>query len=224
MPIIAEPMPPTCIAGFGSLPERVRAFIALRLDAAVDNAIAALSERLKASDNGLRQDDIRWVRRANFHLTLLFLGPAVPRERLAAISAPLDAIARQTAPFEITARGVRAFPNLGRPRVIWVGLHGDGLPGLAARVAEAAARCGFAPERRAYSPHLTIGRVRSLKSSGRLRRALGEAAESTFGVSRIERVMLYRSELGPHSPTYHELAAYPFAADTDEMKALGSRG
>jgi 2'-5' RNA ligase len=191
------------------MPERVRAFIALRLDAAVDDAIADLTERLRAPENDNPQEGIRWVRRANFHLTLFFLGPAVPRERLAPIAEALDEIVIATAPFEIVARGVGVFPNPARPRVIWVGLHSDALAALAARVTEAAERCGFTPERRAYSPHLTIGRVRSLKLPGRLRRSLSKAADSSFGISRIERVMLYRSELGPQSSTYHELAAFP---------------
>jgi RNA 2',3'-cyclic 3'-phosphodiesterase len=204
-------MPATSIAGFASVPERVRAFIALRLDAAVDDSIADLTERLRAPENDNPQEGIRWVRRANFHLTLLFLGPSVPRERLAPIADALGAIAKTTASFEIAARGVGAFPNLARPRVIWVGLHGDALAGLAARVAEAAERCGFAPERRVYSPHLTVGRVRSLRSPGRLRRALNEAVDSSFGASRIERVVLYRSEPGPQSSTYHELAVFQFA-------------
>jgi RNA 2',3'-cyclic 3'-phosphodiesterase len=211
--IVLKSMPATSIAGFASLPERERAFIALRLDAAVEDAIAALIERLRAPQNDIRpndirEDGIRWVRRANFHLTLFFLGPAVPRERLAPIADALGAIAEATAPFEIAARGVGVFPNPARPRVVWVGLDGDELAALAARVADAAARCGFAPERRAFSPHLTIGRVRSLNSPARLRRSLGEAADSNFGVSRIERVTLYRSELGPQSSTYHELAAF----------------
>lgn len=203
------------------MPERVRAFIALRLDPAVEDVIAALVERLRAErlcapENSIGQDDtrelgIRWVRRANFHLTLFFLGPAVPRERLAPVVDALETIAKTTAPFEIAARGVGAYPSLARPLVIWVGLDGRELVRLAARVAEAAERCGFAPERRAYSPHLTIARVRSLRFPGRLRPALEEAADSSFGVSRIEHVMLYRSEPGPKSSTYHELVAFPFA-------------
>jgi RNA 2',3'-cyclic 3'-phosphodiesterase len=201
----------------------VRAFIALRLDPAVEEAIAGLIERLRAPESGIASDGVRWVRRANFHLTLFFLGPAVPRERLVPIADELGVIARTTVPFEVATRGVGAFPNPARPRVIWVGLDsvnrnstgsdGGGLATLALRVAEAAVRCGFAPERWAWSPHLTIGRVRSPKSLGRLRRALGEAANSSFGVSRIERVMLYRSEPGPQSSTYHELATFPFDAN-----------
>jgi 2'-5' RNA ligase len=201
-------MPPTRIAGFASLPERVRAFIALRLDAAVEEAIASLIERLRKSEN---EDGIRWVRRTNFHLTLLFLGPSVPRERLAPIAEALGAIAETTLPFEIVSRGVGVFPNPARPRVIWVGLEGNSLLALAARVAEAAARCGFEAKRRAYSPHLTIARVRSLNSPARLRSALSTAEVSDFGVSRIERVMLYRSELGSQSSIYHELTAFPLS-------------
>ena len=201
----------------------MRAFIALRLDPAVEEAIAGLIERLRAPASGIPSDSnsVRWVRRANFHVTLFFLGPAVPRERLAPIADALCAIAKTTAPFEIAARGVGVFPNPARPRAIWVGLDSAGmdsigldggrLAALAARVAEAAERCGFAPDRRAWSPHLTIGRVRSPGSPGRLRRVLGEAADSSFGVSRIERLMLYRSEPGPQSSTYQELAAFPFA-------------
>jgi 2'-5' RNA ligase len=209
-------MPASSIAAFASLPERVRAFIALRLDSAVDDAIADLTERLSAPENGspqvdTRERNIRWVRRANFHLTLLFLGPAVPRERLAPLADALGLVANATAPFEVTAQGVSAFPSLARPRVIWIGLHGDPLTELAARVAEAAGRCGFALERRAYSPHLTIGRVRSIKSPARLRPALEAVANSSFGVSRIERMMLYRSVPGRPSSTYHQLAAFPFA-------------
>jgi RNA 2',3'-cyclic 3'-phosphodiesterase len=198
----------TDIESLASLPERVRAFIALRLSAApVEEGIAALIERLRTPDDG-----IRWVRRSNFHLTLFFLGPSVPRERLAPIAEALGMIAATSAPFEIAARGVGAFPNLARPRAVWVGLHGAELIRLAAQVTDAAVRCGFAAERRGYSPHLTIGRVRTLRSPGRLRRALHEEADSSFGHPRIERVVLYRSELGPESSTYHELAAFPFGS------------
>src|SRR5579864_3868041 len=200
-------MPATSIAGLASIPERLRAFITLRLDAAVEAAIAALVERLRAPQNDIRQNDIpedgiRWVRRANFHLTLFFLGPAVPRERLAPIADALGAIAEVTAPFVIAARGVGVFPNLARPRVIWIGLEGGDLSALAARVANAGARCGFTPESRAYTPHLTIGRVRSPRPPQRLRESLGDIADLSFGVSRIERVMLYRSEPGPRSSAY----------------------
>ncbi len=212
-------MPARNIAGLASLPEHLRAFIALRLDAPVEEALARLIERLRVPENGSEQAGIRWVQRANFHLTVFFLGPSVPRDRLTPIADALGAIAKETSPFEIAARGVDAFPSLARPRVIWVGLYGETLLGLAARVADAARRCGFAPERHTYSPHLTIGRVRSLRSPALPRRPLSDEADSSFGVSRVERVMLYRSELGLRSPTYHELAGFPLEALAESFTA-----
>ena len=212
----------TRIAGFTSLPERVRAFIALRLDATVERQIAALIDRLRTPESGDQKSTIRWVRAANFHLTLFFLGPAVPRERLLPIAQALGAIAEVTAPFVIAARGVGAFPNLARPRIIWIGLEGEELSSLAARVTNAAARCGFMPESRAYTPHLTIGRVRAPRPPQRLGESLGDAADLSFGFSRIERVVLYRSEPGPRSSTYHELAAFPLGrrARTADGRAI----
>jgi 2'-5' RNA ligase len=218
-------MPASNIAGFDSLPERVRAFIALRLDAAVDDAIAELIGRLRGPrhdesaraepQDRARDDGIRWVRRENFHLTLFFLGPAVARERLWAVADALGVIAAATAPFTIAARSVGAFPNPSRPQVIWVGLDGDALIALAARVAAAVKRCGFAPERRAFTPHLTIGRIRSMRSARRLEHSLREAANSSFGVSLVDRMILYRSETGPTGSSYHELAALAFGARED---------
>ena len=195
------------MTSFASLPERVRAFIAIRLENAVQDAIAGLIDRLRGADRaGIGA--IRWVAPENLHLTLLFLGPSVPREDLAALADALDAIARTVVPFEAAARRVGAFPNLGRPGVIWVGLESENLVALAGRVAEAAERCGFVPERRAYTPHLTIGRVRA-RMPEHLKRLLREEGDSSFGVSLVERMILYRSETGSRAAVYSEIAAFP---------------
>jgi len=219
-------MPASSIAGFHSLPGRVRAFIALRLDKAVDDAIAELIGRLRlprhdesarAEPRGCaREDGIRWVRRENFHLTLFFLGPVVARERLPAVADALGAVAETTAPFEVAAQSVGVFPSPSRPQVIWIGLSGGELVALAARVSAAAERCGFTPERRPFAPHLTIGRIRSPQSAKWLRHSLGEAANLSFGMSRVERMVLYRSETGPAGSTYYELAAFALGAREGE--------
>lgn len=186
-----------------SLPSKVRAFIAIRLDAAVEAAVAGLITRLRTSEDG-----IRWVKPSNFHLTLFFLGPAVARERLAPVAQALDEIAMATAPFEVEAHGTGTFPNMARPRVIWIELRGPELVSLASRVSEAAERSGFKADRRKYEPHLTIGRVRSLKSWGAVRPILEEETRHSFGISRVDRIVLYRSELAPGASIYHELASF----------------
>lgn len=190
-----------------ALPETVRAFIALKLNRAVEAEISDLIDRLRSPNDG-----VRWVRPSNFHLTLFFLGPAVARERIAPVAEALGALAAASLPFDLEARGMGVLPDAARPRVIWIGLHGPELIALAERVAEAAERCGFKRERHGYLPHLTVGRVRSPRSWRELRPKFQQAAGQSFGISRIERIILYRSELNSEAARYHEIAAFPLGA------------
>jgi 2'-5' RNA ligase len=176
------------------------------MSAEVEDSLADFIEEMRGLASG-----IRWVRPTNLHLTLRFLGDAVDAERLAALREKLTDIAAQTAPFVIDARGTGAFPNLARPRVIWAGLIGDELVHLAARVEDAAVDAGFTRERRPYSPHLTIGRVRDLRGWSAARRAIESAADREFGSSTCESMILYRSVLGPETSTYHEFARFGFS-------------
>ncbi|MGH7814808.1 MAG: RNA 2',3'-cyclic phosphodiesterase [Candidatus Binataceae bacterium] len=192
-----------------NFPERgaagIRAFVAIRMSEAVEEKIGALIDRIRHPN-----DCIRWVRRANLHVTLKFLGPAVDPRRLAPFADAMRALAARTAPFEIEARGVGAFPDLDRPRVIWVRLESVELGALAARVEAAAAECGFAREERHWSGHLTIGRIRDPHGFTPTRAELAEAAREEFGASRIESITLYRSHLAPEGSTYEALATFLF--------------
>lgn len=191
------------------MPDRVRAFVALRLSAEVEQAVADFIESIQPPGNP-HGGGIRWVRRANLHLTLRFLGREVAAPALEQLDRALGQIASATAPFTIGVRGAGAFPNLAWPRVIWVGLESPELAVLAARVEAAAVEAGLAPERRAFSPHLTIGRVRNFIGWGATRRAIKAAAERDFGRTAAESMILYRSILGTEASTYEELARYPF--------------
>ncbi len=139
------------------LAPKIRAFVAVRLGAETEHALDGLIDELRAPGDG-----ISWARRANLHLTLRFLGAAVDSSLIAPLIERLNAIARARAPFSVAARGIGAFPNLAHPRVIWAGLEAEELLALASCVETAAVESGFEAERRPYSPHLTIGRVRDL--------------------------------------------------------------
>ena len=104
---------------------------------------------------------MRWVRPAGIHLTLRFLGDA-PAEQVAAVRAGLDQAAVQCAPFELHLKNLGCFPNLRRPRVIWVGLEDpeERLGELQKAVEEQVRSLGWEPEERTFRPHLTLGRVR----------------------------------------------------------------
>jgi 2'-5' RNA ligase len=174
----------------------------------VEDNVAKTIDELRRPDDG-----VRWVPRANLHITLKFLGPAVDSHRLQRLTAGLRQLATKTAPFEVSAAGIGAFPNLEHPRAIWVGLHSvepGALAALAARLETAAAEHGFEREKRRWSGHLTIGRVRGESIKDETRDALNAVRDRNFGVSKIESITLYRSHLGPNAASYEALATFLF--------------
>lgn len=186
------------------LPDKIRAFVAVRLAAQVESEIGAFVETLRRLNA-----DISWVGRDRFHVTLRFLGDEFSAQAIPQLSDALARVAAAGAPFEVEARGAGAFPNLERPRVIWIALPSVQLTQLGERVEAAAVDCGLERERRPYSPHLTIGRVRNSRGLSAVRSALLAAADRDFGSSRIETLTLYRSILGNGPATYTELARFP---------------
>ena len=183
--------------------------MALRLSAASVATIASFID-----DRRDVADGISWTRPANLHLTLRFLGDAVPAAIIPMVVAALEQIAAVTETFPLTARGAGTFPDAARPRVVWIGLHSDHLIRLAERVESAARECGFPPETRPFAPHLTIGRVRDRRGWSVLRDALVVAADRDFGNSLIDSMALYRSILGHGAPTYEAIAHFPFKSTT----------
>ena len=125
-----------------------------------------------------------------------------------AVGARADAAAG-SAPVDVTFHGIGAFPGLERPRILWVGLAHGALEArrLQARVADALATRRFAREERPWQPPLTIGRVPDERRWRRevgppLRRALAQAATTTFGTQRVAEVALMRSDLSPAGARY----------------------
>lgn len=178
----------------------LRCFIAIELPPELKDTIHGLTGGLRAS--GAR---VKWVPAENLHLTLKFLGntpeETVPdiRDRLAGVSALHPA-------FTLEFRGAGAFPDLRWPRVVWAGvLDSDALLGLQRDVEEAMGELGFAPEGKAYSPHLTLGRVKSPGGLAGLRGELAALGDTVFGSVRVGEVSLMKSELGPSGARHERL-------------------
>jgi RNA 2',3'-cyclic 3'-phosphodiesterase len=188
------------------------------LDATVRSALGAEIERLRPLAGG-----VGWVATDNLHLTLKFLG-AVDGDRIEAIRAALDRAARGIHGFDFAVQGLGAFPSLTRPRVIWAGITGasahptgasahptsaPALAELAERVEHELGELGFPREARAFSPHITLGRVREPRSNPKLAAVLEAARTLALGRIRVDRVCLMRSDLSPHGARYTELSSHP---------------
>ena len=182
---------------------RIRSFVAIDLDAPVQQAVRAVQGEL-ARINA----DVRWVRPEGLHVTLKFLG-AVEAARLERVHAALAAAMADQPPLHVRVHGLGAFPGWRRPRVVWVGLHGDGMVELAARVEDALAPLGFAREQRAFTPHLTLGRVNSPRGWTRLEEVCKAHLDDDFGESDIDAVAIYRSTLQRGGAVYTLLWTIP---------------
>jgi len=178
----------------------IRAFIAVDLDSFVIEKLCQAIGELK-----LLLPTVRWVAPQNFHFTLKFLGD-IDESQVEAIGAALVEALCPFSRLSINAKGLGVFPDLRRPRVLWVGLAGNDLTALAARVESALEPLGFAAEQRPFTPHLTIGRWRQYD---RAPKSLGEALAGwrnrEFGESTIDNVVFYQSVLEPKGATYHTL-------------------
>ena len=100
-----------------------------------------------------------------------------------------------------------AFPSLRSPRVVWVGLDDQGgrLVTLQNQIEKEMSKLGFEEEKRAFSPHLTLGRIRSPRGKEELVKYLLDERERVFGEINIDRVILFKSELKPTGAVYSVL-------------------
>jgi 2'-5' RNA ligase len=177
----------------------IRSFVAVDLDAPVRRAVSDLQGALRRTNA-----DVRWVRPEGLHVTLKFLG-AVDPARLERVHAALAADLRDQPALHVSVRGLGAFPTWRRPRVVWIGLHGEGVAALAARIDATLAPLGFAPEQRAFTPHLTLARVNSPRGWPRLEEACKAHLDDDFGASDIGAVTIYRSTLQRGGAVYAPL-------------------
>lgn len=183
----------------------IRAFLALRPDDEVLKSLKAVQQEL-----GQAGIDARWVTPDAIHLTVQFLGD-VREHELPEIERGLRDSIATVKPFEIEFRGLGVFPNQKRPRVVWVGLHGDGIGGVSEVVETVLSPLGFPPEEREMTPHITLGRLRSTRGTETLVRIIRASTERVFGASPVKAVTLYRSQLRPDGAVYTPVTTFPFS-------------
>jgi 2'-5' RNA ligase len=175
----------------------VRAFLALPIDPAARDQVARVIEDLRPLLRG-----VRWVSSAGWHLTLRFLGPST-QEALDCLSQPLRAAAAACPAGEGRLGPLGLFPERGSPRVLWLDVELPEPARTLQRACEAAARsAGFAPEDRPFKGHLTLGRWREMVPGPKL-------PSVVWGVTRLEELVLFRSDLKPQGALYTPLQVMP---------------
>lgn len=143
------------------------------------------------------------------HLTVKFFG-TITQEEIRRISFALNAHDWGQPSLHLTLESLGVFPNLRRPRVLWVGTGGDVLPlqGLVKRMNDTLAREGFAREERPFIPHWTLARLNGTQEVKGLSRVLETYENDKWAQFVTDTVTLFASELTPRGAVYTPLAAY----------------
>ena len=179
-----------------SAPDHVRAFVALELEARLREAMGELQARLRPRLGG-----IRLARPEGIHLTLRFLGGTTPAQ-IEALRPLLAAAASACPPAEVPVAGLFTFPERGSPRVLWLGLEVKQAIHDLQKACERAARgAGFEKEDRPFRAHLTLGRWRD-------RAPRPELPAADLGTTRLETLVLYKSDLLPGGAVYTPLERF----------------
>jgi 2'-5' RNA ligase len=180
-----------------------RIFIALELPQDVQQAIRHFQADLKRV---IPRRAARWTRPEGIHLTLKFLGD-VPVQHMEEISDALRQAAQGHQALRLRVEGAGCFPNLERPRVLWLGVAGDldALRSLQAGVEKCTSPLGFPPEERSFSPHLTLARTTqgaSHAEASAIGAAIRQVDPGELATWQATTVSLMRSHLMPDGAVY----------------------
>lgn len=186
----------------------LRAFIAVEIPADLRQQAGRLTASLREKIGPL----VRWVPVENMHLTLKFLGDVAP-SNVEMLSQMVQAEANLFPCFDFQVGGLGSFPNLKRPRVLYIGIQAPAvLEALQRGIESASRRLGYESDERGFSPHLTIGRVRQNVTSTEqqtIRRVLEQTKIDSLGTARVDSVHLYKSDLRSDGSVYTRLYSAP---------------
>ena len=147
----------------------------------------------------------RWQSEDQLHLTLRFVGD-VDRPVAEDVAAALSGI--WMTPFEVEPRGIGAFEHRGRPETLWAGVQPlQPLKTLHSKIDQACVRAGLEPERRAYTPHITLARLG--RDSGPIAGLLELEGGAVGPAFTVDGFGLFESRRGPDGASYSLIEHYP---------------
>lgn len=175
----------------------MRLFVALLLGEWVRAGLARVQAKLARSC-----EMVRWIPSEQLHLTVKFLGE-VAESDVTAVSEALARASLRAAPCTMEIACTGCFPSSGPVRIVWAGARDTpkALDQCVETVTSELAQIGFAPERRPWSAHITLGRVRDDRTGGRIRAAV-DAMSLEAMEQPVEAVTLMSSVLSAKGPTY----------------------
>lgn len=179
----------------------IRAFIAAPIPPEIRRKLREIQDELRRLESGA----VRWTHPEGIHLTFHFLGE-IEESGVPVLAEMLREAGAACPTFSWRVRGLGAFPNLRRPRVFWAGLEaGEPAAGLHQALKAGLERLRYPVESRAFSPHLTLGRVKALTGLAAVTRRIEELQDSDLGEFETREIVLFQSDLKPGGAVYTPL-------------------
>ena len=162
----------------------------------------------------LRGERMKWISPVQLHFTLAFLGDTSP-EQVSQTGRMLQRLVPAYDAPRVQYRGMGVFRNMKDPRVLWIGLDIDPvLRNLKAELDRELKAIGFRVDKRDFTPHLTLARIKQLQDKEALKELTQAYREYFFQESTIRQLIYYESILGREGPTYRVIisARFKYAA------------
>ena len=173
----------------------MRVFIAIEIsNKEILKKVETFQKNVKINANPIRVEQI--------HFTLQFLGE-ITEEKCQQVKNVLNEISFSQ--FDVSLKNVGAFPNLKNPKVIWIGVEGDGakkLTDLAKEIGMRLTIIDFKMDKK-FKPHLTVFRVK--KKIENVSSIITDFETEEFGTETISKIKLKKSVLSPKGPEYSDL-------------------
>jgi 2'-5' RNA ligase len=179
-------------------PAKIRAFIAVELPDALKAALGEVQEAFRTA-----RGRMKWVRPAGMHLTLKFLGD-VEEGLVPEIGRRIEMACDGRKAFPVHFYGTGVFPDLRRPRVLWIGVKegAEALIETATALDPLLREIGFPEETRPFRPHLTLARIKEIGDRQGFKALVAQHREIDAGTMTANGVHLVESRLRPDGAVY----------------------
>ena len=189
-----------------------RIFIAIKLPEVVIGKITEISHYFQSQTPS---EALKWVETENLHLTLRFLGE-ITEETVGKVQSILPQAVAGQPRFTLSVEGLGMYPNVGQPRVIWLGVKGaEPMVALHGKLETVLARISIERENRPFNPHLTLARIRQ-RTDRATAHQIGETLSAfkvgTLGAFQVGEIHLIESQLTPQGPIYTTRFTAPLSA------------
>jgi len=193
----------------------MRVFIAIDIDKAIRKGLADLQTELRSKVD-IKKSDVKWVNAENVHLTLKFLGEIKDKDVVEVCNITKEVAGRHKS-FEMDVESVGYFGGRSA-RVLWIGIGkgSENLLELQKDLEQQLDPAGWPTEKRQFSGHLTLCRIRNSKAGVKLAQISEAYRDFKLGSSPADSVTVYQSQLTPSGPIYAVLGNYRLIDVTSE--------